>query len=87
MESKHKINIAFFTSSALATSYFLVEFGAGSSAEPPYKIYKELFVLCVFSDASYIVRGVSTFQDVCVCVCGCGHLNILLERFGENEKE
>ena len=28
-----------------------------------------------FSDAPYIVRDVSTYQDVCVCMCGCGHLN------------
>ena len=32
----------------------------------------------LFSDASYIVRGVSTYQDVCLCVCFSGHLN----RFG-----
>ena len=41
-----------------------------------YYIYLEttlhLFVLCtclIFSDAPYIVRGVSTYQDVCESVC------------------
>ena len=39
----------------------------------------------LFSDAPYIVRGVSTYQDVCV-FCVSGHLNILSERFGEKQK-
>ena len=32
-------------------------------------VYLALFVFLLFSDAPYIVRGISTYQDVCLSVC------------------
>ena len=40
-----------------------------SAGNPRKKNSMELAINQPFSDAPYIVRGVSTYQDVCVCVC------------------
>ena len=42
----------------------------------------------VFSDAPYIVWGVSIYQDVCLFVCVSGHLLFTgLSRIGLNNQE
>ena len=45
--------------------YGIIEFGARSFAEPPYKISKELFVLCVFIRNRFYLSAVKLHCIVC----------------------
>ena len=61
---------------------FIVEFGARSFAEPPYKISKELFVVCVFIRNRFYLSAVKL--HCIVCRKGFGHPLLEKQAFTKN---